>query len=341
VLEAGAEIAWQVIATGDAAVEQQRGDVFYRVEHGGAFRVATPLGDAEVTGTSFRVVLSGPEAPGEAVLAPTGLAITVYEGRVEMSNALGRTTVTAGATAIAAVGEAPRIAEGDRQRLARIEHELALAQARLASLEGQVSVARAAVEPPSYDAIDRRRDPARYYDPRPETRAEMARHCRIAFDRPPLSADGRVELISPEEAADTGASEAEVRAVNDAYQAFNLQNVRKLRALYVEVTGDEAGAQGLSMAAIEQEILEKSAPQDELEARRRISRERAGLDPPPRDLAGRPAVEHYLRMRSGLGDAAEQVLAGVLGAPRARAARVHGWDHNVSDFGECRPRRSE
>lgn len=59
VLERGARVRW----SGDQVV-QESGEVFYRVERGGAFRVHTPAGDADVLGTCFRVAVRSGDADG-------------------------------------------------------------------------------------------------------------------------------------------------------------------------------------------------------------------------------------------------------------------------------------
>ncbi len=112
VLERGARVAWD----GDE-VTQPAGDVFYRVEPGGAFRVHTPAGDVEVLGTCFRVVVSPPSGGGAqqrtegdvnardikagaigAALTATAF-VSVYEGKVAVSRASDRVTLTAGESA--------------------------------------------------------------------------------------------------------------------------------------------------------------------------------------------------------------------------------------------------
>jgi hypothetical protein len=101
VLEPGAHVRWD----GDA-VTQTEGDVFYRVERGGAYRVMTPAGEVDVLGTCFRVQVRGAEeakmngrdvAMG-AVGAALGAAVlvTVYEGKVALSHEGARVTLTAG-----------------------------------------------------------------------------------------------------------------------------------------------------------------------------------------------------------------------------------------------------
>jgi hypothetical protein len=118
VLEAGAELSWQ----GDR-VEQQRGDVFYRVNPGSEFRVHTPDGTIEVLGTCFGVdiaergallpgtLLPGTLLPGTLLpgtLLPGTLAretlppethVAVYEGRVQVSAASEDAQLRAGESA--------------------------------------------------------------------------------------------------------------------------------------------------------------------------------------------------------------------------------------------------
>jgi hypothetical protein len=103
VLEPGARVSW----TGDE-VTQPAGDVFYRVERGGAFRVHTPAGDVQVLGTCFRVRVEGTEddvngrdvkagAIGAALSAAA--LVSVYEGKVAVSRANAHVTLTAGESA--------------------------------------------------------------------------------------------------------------------------------------------------------------------------------------------------------------------------------------------------
>lgn len=78
-------------------VEQDRGDVFYRVDRGTTFRVHTPHGDVSVLGTCFRVRVGQGEKDKEmqkrdvraaavgAALSAVAL-VTVYEGRVIASH---------------------------------------------------------------------------------------------------------------------------------------------------------------------------------------------------------------------------------------------------------------
>ena len=97
VLEPGARVAWS-----GGEIVQARGDVFYRVERGGPFRVHTPAGDVEVKGTCFRVsVRPGRDAEGLdmtrrdwavggiGVVVGAAAFVGVYEGKVAVSRAGG------------------------------------------------------------------------------------------------------------------------------------------------------------------------------------------------------------------------------------------------------------
>jgi hypothetical protein len=63
------------------------------------------------------------------------------------------------------------------------------------------------------------------------------------------------------------------------------------------------------------------------QARRQLSRELAGLTPPPVDLAKTPITERTFRLMMSVGDRYERALAERLGAQRARTMREKddGW----------------
>jgi hypothetical protein len=83
-MEPGADVAWSVRGR-KVRVKQRRGSVFYRVERGGPFRVSTPGGEVEVTGTCFRVTL--PAAAASAASAAT--LVSVLEGTVKVRGGSG------------------------------------------------------------------------------------------------------------------------------------------------------------------------------------------------------------------------------------------------------------
>lgn len=102
-MEPGADVTWSVRGK-RARIKQRRGSVFYRVERGGPFRVSTPAGDIEVTGTSFRVTLGG-AATGPAA----STVVSVLEGSVKVETDRGMLAIRAGETALLAPGRLPEI----------------------------------------------------------------------------------------------------------------------------------------------------------------------------------------------------------------------------------------
>jgi hypothetical protein len=98
-----------------------------------------------------------------------------------------------------------------------------------------------------------------------------------------------------------------------------------VHSLYLETTGDTAGADTLSIAAMRREIDEKIPPSEHNVLLQRLSRERAGLDRPPADLSKASPLERLTRAYLALGDQTEAALARRLGADRARAIRGDSW----------------
>ncbi len=362
VLEPGASIRWNVRADGDAAIDQDEGEAFYRVERGGPFAVHTRAGTVSVAGTSFRVELKETAMDKEnrrsikagavgAALA-TVLIVTVYEGRVLLANNQGTVTLGPGESGASSAGEPPRALgawtagephhEEAAGKLAAGggSNELARANARIAELENELRVTKDGAKSSGDDSSQQKNDPGRYFAPSQATLLDMAQRCWIAYDLPPFSSDDAVELVSSELASRAKLGEREREQINDAYQDRNEELLAKLRALYVELTGDNGHAKTLSVDALGAEIESKTPPGEELAARRRIARERAGLDPRPTDAAlrERPVIERYLRLLMSLGNVAEASAAQVIGHDRARALRSIdgvGWRNSVSDYGGC------
>jgi len=115
-LSRGAHVEWS-----GASVQQDRGDVEYRVRPGGPFTVQTPYGAVQVLGTIFSVrVAVSPEEQSmkspKRTIAATGLTagallfVAVREGTVRLSNAERQLVLTAGeAGAIGADGVPTRV----------------------------------------------------------------------------------------------------------------------------------------------------------------------------------------------------------------------------------------
>jgi hypothetical protein len=131
----------------------------------------------------------------------------------------------------------------------------------------------------------------------------------------------------PRRAQEAGLSDQELAAVNKVLQDMQREVLAQLRALYIEVTGDQERADDLSPQAMVSELQQKSPQGEEGRVNQRIAQERAGLAAPPADLAQASALERYIRRRAGLGDETQRRIGDVIGAARARQLRETegGW----------------
>lgn len=344
VAEPEAELAWHIDDHGVADLVQHNGNVFYRVERGEAFVVHTPAGDVRVTGTCFRIEVTPMTSHQKLLLAgvagaalATTVLVTVYEGHVIAETRSARTELGAGASATlggdgeAIVAGATLATSSDdahatrEQLLARArqqEIQLITLRARLARLEKTASAAGA--EP--HDGPE----PGRlWHDPSPDRLAGWAAECHVRSDEPSL------DRFSPLKEADTerGIQASELDGYNAAIGEMAKQWKDLVRGLYVETTGDAAGADTLSVEAMRREIEDKS-PRGEPELlRQRLSQERAGLAAPPADLSKTSPFERLLRAFVQLGDQSEAALGKRLGAERAHAIRGEGWGSRTDSSG--------
>jgi hypothetical protein len=347
VAEAGARLDWKV-ERGEALVEQQAGNVFYRVEKGGAFVVATPAGEVRVQGTCFRVevdpMLSRQAviAAGVGAVAATTILVTVYEGRVLLANEKGKTVLAAGEKGEARAGETPSVmaenaamqqksvaavpiappAEGvtreqllERDREQRVELEKL--RTRVQQLETQATTA---------GKDGKKKDERPFFDPSKEELQQMAKECKLKWDVPSIGL--QPQTVGQKRANELGLSEQERTEINRVRAELNTRVLKELRTLYVEVTGDKTAADSLAPQALENEILSKSPEQVVEQIFYKISHERAGLQAPPANLQATPAAERLMRLLTGLGDEYEQKLGAAIGPDRARQLRAenNGWD---------------
>jgi len=348
VAEPGASLAWHVDADGAARVEQSAGDVFYRVEPGGTFVVATAAGEVRVTGTCFRVEIqmkpSASSLKGAAVGAALAavVVVTVYEGGVVVAGSNGDQRVAAGervvvgedASAIA-LGAPPPVDITRDQLLVRDATQrriIAELTARVAGLEPHVAGPREAIRTlrrgDPRDHADDDGDGRPWFDPSPELLAQFAAECRIRFDTPPIEGTEPFQLPA-DYAAEAGIAPAELTAINAGIRELHARWKARLIALYLEATGevDRDRADAMSPSALAREIEDKGAEGEADEIRARIARERAGLARPPADLSQTSPVERYLRSIITLGDEMETIVARAVGPERARALRElnDGW----------------
>jgi hypothetical protein len=165
VLEAGAHISWN----GDTVV-QDVGDVFYRVEPGSRFEVHTPMANAAVLGTCFRISVNDKEtnmnrrdviAGAVGAIAATAVVIGVYEGKVAVSHGKDSVTVSAGETAVAdsrgvRPGTPPtkiaaRTDDGSAHTAAELRERLGALEKEKAALEQELADAHEAGAKSQYD----------------------------------------------------------------------------------------------------------------------------------------------------------------------------------------------
>lgn len=355
VAEPGAHLSWRVGTGGAAEVTQTGGDVFYRVEPGGPFSVDTPHGRVTVQGTCFRVEVRtmkpskqsiGGAAIGAAVAAV--LVVTVYEGKVLFAGKGGDTrAATAGETVVVPPGAGgPRVA-GEQapgpvvaidetlaapppdgisrdELIARDERQRQQLEALRRELEGaRLGLADARREAREKSADD---DGRPWFDPSPETLRAFAKECRVRFDLPPVEGTEPAQ-IGPRQAERFGLTDEELPVVNEVLREIHAFWSATVQALYVEATGDAAGADSLSVEAMAREIQDKALPGEADRVRERIAQERAGLIPPPADWSTASPIERYLRHLAAAGDEVEKMFAARLGPERARELREGngGW----------------
>jgi hypothetical protein len=346
VAEPGAVLAWAIDDRGAIRVEQGAGEVFYRVDHGGPFVVATPLGEVRVTGTCFRVeVIMKPSKQsliggtiGAALAA--AVVVTVYEGGVVVAGRDGGTAkVSAGERAsLSAGGGGPSVA-GDgsggtatavtlaapaadatrEQLLVRDElqrRQIAALTSRIGDLERGGG---GAAGPDSYPSG------RPFFDPTHEDLVELAKRCEVRVDMPPVMG-GAPSPLNADEGGDYGLTPAELAEVDAVMAAMHRSWNDRVRAIYLEATGD-APAEGMSAQAMWQEISDKSDPRERQALSARIANERAGLVQPPADWSHASPYERMFRGMLALGDEAEKLISEKLGAGPARELRGHdgGW----------------
>jgi len=369
VVEPGAVLAWTVDGAGVARVQQDAGAVFYRVERGGPFVVVTPSGEVRVTGTCFAVEVPMKPVPRTLLTGAIGAAVaaavvvTVYEGGVVVAGPHGTTPVAAGervtlgadgriAIAAAARAEvAPPPTDATREQLLTRDQ---VQRQRIASLEAKVGE----LEQRAGAGGPRRRggpgemddDGHPWFDPSPEALATMAKECRIRIDAPPVFDSEPPEPFDPRDADEIGVEAGDVEGINAALREIHARWSEKVRAIYVEVTGNAAGADELSPHAMAQEIMDKSPRGESNRIRGRIANERAGLARPPTDLSKASPLERYLRAWAALGDDTEAALARRIGADKARQLReadglfgmhseMGGCAHDPDEDGEAKKRK--
>ena len=351
VLEPGARLAY-VAAAGELHVIQAAGSVFYRVEPGRRFTVATSAGTVEVTGTCFRVEVSmrHPMLAGAALgaVVATAAVVTVYEGRVRVvpghaapvevkAGEVATLGPAGGGGAVVAAGPAPVGGAAapapvvDDPTVATLSQAQLVARDRaqreqIAALEARVRDLQA--PRPGHRGLD-----VNAVDPSKEELLAWAKECKVVIDFIPMGP--RPFELDPALRADVGLSDLDLGAANAALARLRTDWTARVRAWYVEATGDSAGADALSVESMARELQDKAAPGEPAALQRRLAEERAGLVAAPADVSKASPFERYFRAFAAMGDDAERAVAEVIGRERAHQVRVHdgGWPARMSMAG--------
>jgi hypothetical protein len=327
--------------------------VFYRVDRGGPFVVHTPAGDVHVTGTCFRIEVTPMNKTKQLLLSgtvgaviATGVVITVYEGHVIADSKKGsRTELAAGRRAtmdpngqIVASADTPDRAAA--AALAQLDDKTAtreqliaranLQQAEITKLRGRLAdVEKAGGRRDHHD--NTAEEGRAWYDVSAERLQAWAAECHVRSDEPGFDRWQPSQSLGKNE---RGLEPNELGAMNAALSEVQQQWKALVKGLYIEATGDTAGAETLSLDAMRGEIEEKGSPDEHNLVLQRVAAERAGLAQPPADLSRTSPFERLFRAYIKLGGEAEQALAKRVGPERAKAIRGDGWGSR-SDWSGC------
>ncbi len=366
VLEPGSHVSWK----GDD-VEQTAGDVFYRVEPGGAFRVHTPAGDVAVLGTCFRVRMNGSERNEDHVngrdikAATVGAAITVaaivsvYEGKVAVSHAKESVTLTAGESARSdgsgvhrasgASGESGSAATTDdplvvanenladqvrdyKRKLDAIEAQKGTTERQLAEAQKKLALAdNDAQSGPPKNPNDLTQDDWKQLAANGEVRARIP--CALSEEH---------ALATPKNLAAVGLPEGDLQPINAALTQSSQKMWGVLRPFCVKaLDGNAAIADMLGQGTCQQLVFETANKhEDTAEELRQVAEIRAGERPMPKDIASLGVVGQITYAMSGESKALEQQLAQSIGPDDAHAF-VYGeqgcWSNSTWSQGPRAP----
>lgn len=310
-------------------IEHTAGYAVYRARS--PVTVRTPAGAVHARAAHFSVEVEPMKrelmsAAGGAAVAVA--VVVVYKGSVTAESDRGDVTVEAGEQAELRAGapiavsdaelEPPPASATREQLLARdrmLVRRVTALSSRVTELEGKLASAAASSKPGDGP------DPDKFLDLSESELAILADRCELRYDIPGYAMSRDVDAIMKHINRYEGLSDDERAAFDRIMRAGDPQLIATLRSIYIEVTGDRAGAETLSLRNMQHEVFEKSAPGDVNEALRLISAERAGRAEPPVDLAGRPPVERMLRALAASGARLERALAAEVGPERARQLR--------------------
>ncbi|MCC7386499.1 MAG: FecR domain-containing protein [Deltaproteobacteria bacterium] len=341
VVEPGARLSWSVASDGSAVLEQTRGSVFFRVDHGPKFEVHTPEGTVRVLGTCFRVEVNEMRVRDAALAGAGGGAaltalvmVTVLEGRVVTASPKGELALSAGERAELGPNGVRRTAETPVSASAALEPARPGAAGGPASGSTTISATMESLPLPARLEITRLRQRVtelegelteqkqksrgtKTYDLSQEELDQLASKCALSWDMPPLEAEPN--KMNPEDAEELGLSAADRAAVDEVYRAHHRAMRVELEKLYTETTGD-ANVGSLSMDAMIAEIEDKTPRDKTQRIFQRLARERAGQAVPP-SAEAQSTTERLMRLLTTAGDRFEAKVGERIGPKMAHALR--------------------
>ncbi|MEQ8274477.1 MAG: hypothetical protein RMA76_45275 [Deltaproteobacteria bacterium] len=360
VAEAGSALAWRIGRRGEAVVQQNRGNVFYRVERGGTFEVRVQDKKVRVLGTSFRVEVIEMESKKAALvgaaagaLVATTVVVTVYEGKVVTAAPGGEVTLEAGEAArLTDEGKPKRFApqlsakardkpaDGMMARAVVVDEPVvptdetpeelhqALTKANLENLHLKRELAK--VKQELAEAPDERP----FFEPSEKMVQRFADDCLVAWDavstgvKPPTVPDADVDKV--------GLTEGEREIADKLLAASHDELKAVIQQTYTAVTGDP-NTGSMATEAMFAEITDKTPREVMQQLFLRLSHERAGRLPPPPEGTELQPVERMFRTLTSSGDRLEQAIASELGPDQARKLRQahNGWNNKSKSSYGC------
>lgn len=362
VAEAGASLTWSMSPSG-VRVEQAAGKVFYRVDPGDAFEVATPLGVVMVRGTCFEVEVESMDRTkrslGAGALGLAGgvaVVVTLYEGRIVIAGGQGETELRPGQVATLSGDDSPRVT--DRQQHARSDHRSTtprlgeLARKRRASATDEQDDAntemvehvatddrRAEIERCGYSI---NRDGCSNVAPSQAVLDWRADCGIVVFDEPEAFTTARPDFTELAEL--TGLDAAEREKLEASARAFHDEMRERFVAQYLALGGSPELADQLATSTLFSEVAELAHGSDAdgssaKAIQQMIADARAGRSTAV-DWHALPPAQQFMFLRLEAGELFERELAASLGVARARELREarDGWTANrgmVESDGRC------
>jgi hypothetical protein len=350
VLEGGAHVAW----TGDD-VSQTAGDVFYRVEPGGAFRVHTPAGDVQVQGTCFRVrveanetsegteaVVNGRDIKVGTVGAALAAAaiVSVYEGKVAVSHARESVTLTAGETARAdgagvrraSADGTPSVepsASGSSTLMAANENLAEQVQdykRRLDAIAAQKATTEKALADAQKKLAIAESDgqvtaPKNPYDLSQDDLKELAAKGEVHSRMPCMPSPDGSGAVAASTLESEGLPASDAAPINAAIAQSTSQFWGTLEPLCAQALGGKTDlAQVLGPSACQSVVFEMAKKNEDTEEEiRQVSEILAGERPMPKNPCALGVVGQIIYQQSGASKALEQSLAQTIGPDDAHA----------------------